>query len=246
MAERDRLERRRRRLLARQRLELLVLQRALDRAQPVRPLGMARRGEVIEAGGMAEQERGHAVSFRRRYIGHQRRDSPARECPALRTHFTPGSRPCGGGMSSGTKKSSCSGCVGSTRYWSKSVTPSPARNVSSIRKLPREVLRLLEDRVGRVGQDLRRARHAHQRVAAEEVLDRRGGDGGARPQRVDGDPCRATRPQGRARPGSCRTWPSRRRCAGEPFLLHVERRRKHQDMRVCRLLEMRDRVSSTP
>ena len=53
MHERDGLERRHRRLLARQRLELLVLERLLDRAQPVRPLGMAGRREVVEAGGMA-------------------------------------------------------------------------------------------------------------------------------------------------------------------------------------------------
>ena len=44
MAERDRLERRARRLFARQHLELLVLQRLLDGAHPVRPLGMAAAG----------------------------------------------------------------------------------------------------------------------------------------------------------------------------------------------------------
>src|SRR4051794_4935726 len=50
--------------------------------------------------------------------------------------------PCGGGMSSGTKKSICSRCVGSARYWSKSLTPSPARNVSSSRKFPVKLLGL--------------------------------------------------------------------------------------------------------
>ena len=48
--------------------------------------------------------------------------------------------PFGGTLSSGTKKSGASGWVGSTRYLSKSVTPSPARNVSSIRKFPVKVL----------------------------------------------------------------------------------------------------------
>ena len=42
-AERDDLKRRARRLLARQHLEPLVLQRLLDGAQAVRPLGMAGR-----------------------------------------------------------------------------------------------------------------------------------------------------------------------------------------------------------
>jgi hypothetical protein len=52
--------------------------------------------------------------------------------------------PLGGGMSSGTKKSICRRWVGSARYLSKSVTPSPARNVSSSRKLPVNVFGLLK------------------------------------------------------------------------------------------------------
>ena len=56
MAERDDLGRRHRRLLARQRLELLVLERLLDGAQAVRPLGMADRRLVFEAGGVGEEE----------------------------------------------------------------------------------------------------------------------------------------------------------------------------------------------
>ncbi len=61
MRQRDRFERGHRRLLARQRLEFLVLERALDRAQPVGPLGMPHRRQMIEAGRMAEQQCGHAV-----------------------------------------------------------------------------------------------------------------------------------------------------------------------------------------
>ena len=38
-----------------------------------------------------------------------------------------------------------------------------------------------KDRIGRVRHDLRRARHAHDTLAAEQVLDRRGRNGGARP-----------------------------------------------------------------
>ena len=50
--------------------------------------------------------------------------------------------------------------AGSTRYFSKSVTPSPARNVSSIRKWPVKLARrLVKDRVGGIGHDLGRARH---------------------------------------------------------------------------------------
>jgi hypothetical protein len=63
MRERDRLERRHRRLLAHQPLKLFLLQHALDRAQPIRPLGVALRGEMIQTGGMAEQEGRHAVCF---------------------------------------------------------------------------------------------------------------------------------------------------------------------------------------
>ena len=48
-----------RRLDAHQRLEALGFERALDRAQPVRPLRMAGRREVVEAGRMGDEERGH-------------------------------------------------------------------------------------------------------------------------------------------------------------------------------------------
>ena len=59
MHQRDGLERRARRLDARQRLEALVLKRLLDGTQPVGALGMAERRLVIEAGGMGDEQRGH-------------------------------------------------------------------------------------------------------------------------------------------------------------------------------------------
>ena len=156
VAERDDLERRHRRLLARQHLEPLVLQRLLDGAQAIRPLGMAERGEVIEAGGMAEEEGGHwllltcqgadancAVIAREsgRSSNHGIGDFVSR-LHALHDGVAFAPYALGGGISSGTKKSTCSGWLGSTRYWSKSVTPSPARNVSSIRKFPVKLLGL--------------------------------------------------------------------------------------------------------
>ena len=64
MTQRDDLERRHRRLDARQRLEFLGLERALDGAQPVRPLGMTERGEMVETGGMADDESGHVSHLR--------------------------------------------------------------------------------------------------------------------------------------------------------------------------------------
>ena len=59
MHQRDGFERRARRLDARQRLEALVFERLLDGAQPVRPLRMAGRGQVIEAGRVGDEQRGH-------------------------------------------------------------------------------------------------------------------------------------------------------------------------------------------
>ena len=53
MAQRDDLERRHRRLHARERLEFFRLERALDGAQPVGPFGMAGRRQVFKTGGMA-------------------------------------------------------------------------------------------------------------------------------------------------------------------------------------------------
>ena len=46
--------------------------------------------------------------------------------------------PAGGGMSSGTKKSTCSGWLGSARYWSKSVTPSLGQKRVVDQKVPGE------------------------------------------------------------------------------------------------------------
>ena len=65
MAQRDDLERRRRRRNARQRLEFFGFQRALDGAQPVGTLGMAEWGEVFETGGVGDQQSGHRRQWAR-------------------------------------------------------------------------------------------------------------------------------------------------------------------------------------
>src|SRR5215470_11128281 len=119
VAERDRFERRCRRLDAHKVPEPLVRKRALDRAQPIGALGMACRGEVLETGGMGDEKGRHNA-----YPGN---GSMFNLSPAM---LTPG----GGPASSGTKKVDASGSPASTRYFSKSVTPSAARKVSSIRK----------------------------------------------------------------------------------------------------------------
>ncbi len=56
MAERDEVDRRRRGLLTHERLELLVVKHTLDGAQPVRPLRMTRRVEMVEAGRVGDQK----------------------------------------------------------------------------------------------------------------------------------------------------------------------------------------------
>ena len=49
---------------------------------------------------------------------------------------------------------------------------------------------LSQNGVRGIAHDLGRAAGAHHGVAAEQIADRGGGDGGARPQRVDGDALR--------------------------------------------------------
>ena len=97
--------------------------------------------------------------------------------------------------------------------------------------------RLGEHRIGRVGHDLRLARLPHDRIAAEQILHRRGRDHGARPQRVDGD---SFLPQLAGKPEHHHAHAELRHGVGgvrrEPFLFHVERRRNHQDVRVWRFL----------
>ena len=63
VAERDEIEIAFRRLVPHQELEALMRQRFLHRAQPVRPLGMARRRVVFEAGLVGEEKRAHQVGL---------------------------------------------------------------------------------------------------------------------------------------------------------------------------------------
>src|SRR5262245_31557056 len=72
MAERDRLERSRRRLDPRKRSKALVGKRLVDRAQPIGALRMAGWREVVEASGMGDQERGHRTIRQARAIGYSR------------------------------------------------------------------------------------------------------------------------------------------------------------------------------
>src|ERR687887_2856397 len=69
------------------------------------------------------------AGYVRSKLGRKRKAAYSHLCPV---RVTPG----GGARSSGTKKVGASGSPASTRYFSKSVMPSAARNVSSIRKLP--------------------------------------------------------------------------------------------------------------
>jgi hypothetical protein len=62
MTERDGLERRGRRLRARQRGEFRPGQDLVDRTQPVRPLGVPQRRQMIEAGGMGDEQGRHGAS----------------------------------------------------------------------------------------------------------------------------------------------------------------------------------------
>ena len=107
---------------------------------------------------------------------------------------------------------------GSTRYCSKSVTPSPARNVSSIRKLPvNSRAGFWKIGIGRVGEDLRRARLACTMrsppsrflIAAVAMVVRGQSALTAMPR----SPQLAG--EARARRGSCRISPSNRRRAAQ-------------------------------
>src|SRR5262249_52715581 len=159
VAKRDGLERGGRRLDAHGRPKALVSERPVDGAQAVWSLGMAGRRDVIEAGGVGDEKRGHqAIRHNGGYIYSGRirpQPTPGRHhwclspplCPQARSrveleraahsHRPPVTlTPAGGAASSGTKKVGASGSPASTRYFSKSVMPSAARKVSSIRKLP--------------------------------------------------------------------------------------------------------------
>src|SRR5207249_8638570 len=131
MAERDGLERRARSFDANHGLEPLILERAVDGAQPLRPLGMPGRRLVLEASRVGNEKRRHSTHLPVRPAG-RKPAPPSHSSQRWPLTLTPG----GGGGSAGTKNVGASGSRVSTRYFSKSVTPSPARKLSSIRKLP--------------------------------------------------------------------------------------------------------------
>jgi len=62
MAESGGFELAERRLLANQRLEFLLLENAFDRADAVRPLGVAGAVQVVERCGMGDEKCGHMQS----------------------------------------------------------------------------------------------------------------------------------------------------------------------------------------
>src|SRR5258705_926885 len=63
VAERDGVKIGGRRVGAHQVLKLLALKDSLNRPQPIRPFRMARRRQMIEAGGMGNKERGHSQNL---------------------------------------------------------------------------------------------------------------------------------------------------------------------------------------
>ena len=64
VAERDQIEIAFGRLPAHQRLETVLGQNLVDRAQSIGALRMSRRGQMIQARRMREKKRRHAISWR--------------------------------------------------------------------------------------------------------------------------------------------------------------------------------------
>ena len=96
--------------------------------------------------------------------------------------------PGGGTSSSGTKKSDISGTERIDAVGLEIPDAGGVQHLVVDAELPGEFPRRPgEDRMGGIAHDLGRAAGAHHGVAAEEIADRGGGDGGARPQRVDRD-----------------------------------------------------------
>ena len=100
-----------------------------------------------------------------------------------------------------------------------------------------------EHRVGGVGVDLGSASAGHGLVAAEQVLDGGGGDQGARPERVEGDPVLA-KLLGHAERAEAHPVLGDRVADVHlgPLRIEAERRRERQHVWVVRLLQMRDGV----
>src|SRR5579872_3895632 len=63
MAQRDQIKRALRRQFADQGIESAFAQDLIDGANPIRPLGMSGRGQMVEGRGVAQQKRRHATPF---------------------------------------------------------------------------------------------------------------------------------------------------------------------------------------
>ncbi len=94
--------------------------------------------------------------------------------------------------------------------------------------------------VGGVGDDLRLARALDHLVAAEQIADGGGGDGGLRPERIHRDAIPREVLRESERHEAHAIFRHRIREIGrEPFRVHVERRRQGENMRVLRLAQIR-------
>ena len=164
VAERDGLERRRRRLDARSVESARAKAPSIARSRSGRsgwPAGVRwsrQAGWVIRSVDMDDPGgRGRSVIAEAFASGLSRRHGRSSQPVTAHSHLCPVTlTPGGGGGSSGTKNVGASGSAASTRYCSKSVTPSAAEEAIVDEEIAgKAACRLLKDEVRRVRHDLR-------------------------------------------------------------------------------------------
>src|SRR5215468_2248863 len=166
--------------------------------------------------------------------------------PAAHSHLSPVTlTPGGGAASSGTKKVGASGSRASTRYFSKSVTPSAARKVSSIRKFPVKLrdglwnTRYAASAMICGVRDIRITRSPPRRfLMAAVAMVVRGHSA------LTAMPFSRSSPDGETQHDEAHAVLGDRigGAAGKPFFPQVERGRIHQDVGIGCFFEMRDGV----
>ena len=118
-------------------------------------------------------------------------------------------------------------------------------------EIPGEACRFCQNQPSGVGHDLRVARAPHHLLTAEDVADRGGGNGGARPQGIDRDTAAKflSQTQGDEAHGVFRHRIAKMR--REPAWIEIDRRREREDMwtgrfQKMRQAEFRDQESAAP
>src|SRR5262245_16565636 len=176
MAERDSFEWSKWRLDARERLKLFDFQHLFNRAQAVRALRVPGGRQMVQAGRMAEEKRGHRLDLNTCW--------PSWKCLS---RFCAQTDAGWRRTAIGHEEIHLQWLAGIDAVLIEIADAFTGQERIVDQEVPGEAYGLQENAAGGLGEDLGFARSTHHGIATEQILDRGRGDGGAWPQCIDCD-----------------------------------------------------------